>query len=189
MRFELVLLAALLPFLHEEPYEAKVKSCDANGITLLSEGTTFQSTLFNIEYNQEDGWKDTCAIVTKADSISFEVDDTVKMEEVLPVYLFADGKMVQVTLLEQEKAAIAIHNPNYAYIEELEMAQSGQSVMAAPASALSQRKAPIHSYIVYFFVLILWAFLFYLLIYSHRPFHMKQMIQKNGKNQQHADGK
>ena len=91
MKWMLVLLAALLPFLHGQTYEVQVKGCDASGITMSYENTTFTAELFNVGYVEEDGWKDTCALLQEAKTVSFEVDDAVAIEEPLAVYLYADG--------------------------------------------------------------------------------------------------
>ena len=92
MKLIMILVASLLPFLHETRYEAEVKGCDAQGITLSAEGELFHAELFNMTYTQEEGWQDVCAMLEEADEVSFEVDPEVSLEEPLPVYLFADGE-------------------------------------------------------------------------------------------------
>lgn len=170
MRIALVLLlATTLPFLHETIYEAEVKGCDASGITLSSQGTTFQSELFNVSYVEEEDWQKTCDLLQDAKTVTFEVDDAVKIQEPLPVYLYADGKMVQVSLLEQGKAYIEIQNPNYLHEDTLEMAQPNKSVMAEERSSFSENHIPFRSYFAYAIILLVWAFLFYHLIYRHWP--------------------
>ena len=114
MKLIMILAASLLPFLHETRYPAEVKGCDAQGITLSAEGELFHAELFNVTYAEEDGWQDACAILAEADEVSFEVDPLVSLEEPLPVYLFADGQMVQERLLQEGKAVLSIRNPNYA---------------------------------------------------------------------------
>lgn len=169
MQMILVLLAALLPFLHEQVYEAEVTGCDASGITLTSQGTTFESELFNVDYLEEDGWKKTCDLLEDAQQVTFEVDDAVDMQEPLPVYLYADGKMIQVSLLEQKKAYIEIRNPRYRHEDTLEMAQSDQSVMAKSAQPFTHGSLPLRSYLAYGIIVLIWIFMFYHLIYRHWP--------------------
>ena len=168
MKWTLVFLASLLPFLHETSYEAEVKGCDAQCILLESQGERFEATLFNIGYRQEEGWKETCALLEEADEIRFEIDDAVTLQEPLPIYLFADGVMVQVTLLEKEKAYVEVHNPNYRYEDQMEMAQGTRSVMAAESRTDGKKGVPIRSYLVYGAVVFLWGLMFYHLVYKHR---------------------
>ena len=120
MKLIMILVASLLPFLHETRYPAEVKGCDAQGITLSAEGELFHAELFNVTYAEEDGWQDACAILAEADEVSFEVDPLVSLEEPLPVYLFADGELVQERLLQEGKAVLSIRNPNYRYEQQLE---------------------------------------------------------------------
>ena len=184
MKWMLVLLAALLPFLHGQTYEVQVKGCDASGITMSYENTTFTAELFNVGYVEEDGWKDTCALLQEAKTVSFEVDDAVAIEEPLAVYLYADGEMVQVSLLEAKKAYIEIRNPNYLHEETLEMAQGVNSVMAQHAGeGISKGALPFRSYAAYALVLGVWLFLFYHLVYRHRPLHVS-LLKKKGVHRQ-----
>ena len=81
MKLIMILVASLLPFLHETRYEAEVKGCDAQGITLSAEGELFHAELFNMTYTQEEGWQDVCAMLEEADEVSFEVDPEVSLEE------------------------------------------------------------------------------------------------------------
>ena len=168
MRYLLVLLASLLPFLHETVYEAEVKGCDASGITLSAEGETFAAELFNVGYMEEGGWQDTCALLADATQVRFEIDPAVQVEEPLPVYLYADGVMVQVSLLEDHKAYIEIKSPSYLYEDTLEMAEGTRAVMADAHEPIERGSAPLRSYLAYAFVLGVWLFLFYHLIVRHR---------------------
>ena len=108
------------------------------------------------------------ALLEEADEIRFEIDDAVTLQEPLPIYLFADGVMVQVTLLEKEKAYVEVHNPNYRYEDQMEMAQGTRSVMAAESRTDGKKGVPIRSYLVYGAVVFLWGLMFYHLVYKHR---------------------
>ena len=130
MKLIMILAASLLPFLHETRYPAEVKGCDAQGITLSAEGELFHAELFNVTYAEEDGWQDACTILAEADEVSFEVDPLVSLEEPLPVYLFADGEMVQERLLQEGKAVLSIRNPKYRYEQQLEAAEPPLQTMA-----------------------------------------------------------
>lgn len=168
MRYLLVLLASLLPFLHTTEYAAEVKGCDASGITLSAQGTTFAAELFNVGYLEEDGWQDTCAMLADAKAVSFVIDPAVRVEEPLPVYLYADGVLVQVSLLEDHKAYIEIKSPNYLYEDTLEMAEGTRAVVADAQEPIRQSGAPLRSYFAYAIVLGAWGLLFYHLVYRHR---------------------
>ncbi len=168
MKLIMILAASLLPFLHETRYPAEVKGCDAQGITLSAEGELFHAELFNVTYAEEDGWQDACAILAEADEVSFEVDPLVSLEEPLPVYLFADGEMVQERLLQEGKAVLSIRNPNYRYEEQLEAAEPPLQTMADTQSAQDDRSLPMRSYLVYAAVLLIWAALFWQLVWKHR---------------------
>ena len=167
MKLIMILAASLLPFLHETRYPAEVKGCDAQGITLSAEGELFHAELFNVTYAEEDGWQDACTILAEADEVSFEVDPLVSLEEPLPVYLFADGEMVQERLLQEGKAVLSIRNPNYRYEQQLEAAEPPLQTMADTQSAQDDRSLPVRSYLVYAAVL-LWAALFWQLVWKHR---------------------
>ena len=147
MKLIMILVASLLPFLHETRYPAEVKGCDAQGITLSAEGELFHAELFNVTYAEEDGWQDACAILAEADEVSFEVDPLVSLEEPLPVYLFADGEMVQERLLQEGKAVLSIRNPNYRYEQQLEAAEPPLQTMADTQSAQDDRSLPVRSYL------------------------------------------
>ena len=117
---------------------------------------------------EEDGWQDTCALLADATQVRFEIDPAVQVEEPLPVYLYADGVMVQVSLLEDHKAYIEIKSPSYLYEDTLEMAEGTRAVMADAQEPIERGSAPLRSYLAYAFVLGVWLFLFYHLIVRHR---------------------
>lgn len=53
-----------------------------------------------------------------------EIDDHVAQTSPLPVWLFADGELVQRLLIEEGLASVSISNPEYTYAAQLQAAQS-----------------------------------------------------------------
>lgn len=183
MKKTLVILSSLLPFLHGTGYEAEVKGCTAEGITLEAEGERFDAELFNIGYADENSWQSACTMLKEAAEVRFEIDPLVSLQEPLPVYLYADETMVQVKLLEEQEAYIAIRNPAYRYETSLELAQDAQSVMADPLTARPDASLPLRSYLIYGLALALWVLLFYVLIVRHHPrfIALRRQKRKSGK--------
>lgn len=102
MKLIMILAASLLPFLHETRYPAEVKGCDAQASRSALKASCFTRSC-QCDLCRGGGWQDACAILAEADEVSFEVDPLVSLEEPLPVYLFADGELVQERLLQEGK--------------------------------------------------------------------------------------
>ena len=95
MKLRLFIMFALFPFLHATSYSAKLVSCSKDQIVLKSQDSEFRVSLFNTKITKEEGWQKTCELLEDATSIRFEIDPSSKIEEPVPVYLFADDKLVQ----------------------------------------------------------------------------------------------
>ena len=67
--------------------------------------------------------------MSQAETLTLEIDDHVAQTSPLPVWLFADGELVQRLLIEEGLASVSISNPEYTYAAQLQAAQS-QPVIA-----------------------------------------------------------
>ena len=133
MKLRLFIMFALFPFLHATSYSAKLVSCSQDQIVLKSQDSEFRVSLFNTKITKEEGWQKTCELLEDATSIRFEIDPSSKIEEPVPVYLFADDKLVQEELMKQGHAYPMIRNPEYTYEKRLESAYDATQTMAKPA--------------------------------------------------------
>lgn len=172
MRFLLVIAAALFPFLHDTSYPAELKSCDEERIFLTSKDESFEVSLFNIRLNDK-GKQRICPILKKAKTLTFEIDASSAHEDVLPVYLFADGVLVQEKLISEQGANIAIRNPEYKYEKQMEDAKSAKKTLAYGAEkAKETQHKPSYGYRFLLILLIAWISLFYLIFRNKLRLHL-----------------
>ena len=118
MKAWIALLVALFPYLHEQRYPVQFQSCEKDHIVVADNKTPFEITLFNLRIRDDEGWESVCRILENADKLEIEVDASAQVSEPLPVYLFADDKLIQQSLIEQHRAYTLIHNPEYRYVFE-----------------------------------------------------------------------
>lgn len=123
-----IVLTALYPFLHETSYEAEVTGCNVDTISIVSEKSNFEISLFNTAMLSDEGWTYVCEILEEADQITFEIDATSQIEGIVPVYLFADEILINEELMKKGYAYPAIRNPNYKYEQRLEEAYDSTQV-------------------------------------------------------------
>lgn len=140
MKLRLFIMFALFPFLHATSYSAKLVSCSQDQIVLKSQDSEFRVSLFNTKITKEEGWQKTCELLEDATSIRFEIDPSSKIEEPVPVYLFADDKLVQEELMKQGHAYPMIRNPEYTYEKRLESAYDATQTMAKPAEVKTKSR-------------------------------------------------
>lgn len=114
-------------------YTVQEWHCEDGQITLVMHDQLIPIELFDIALSDA-GKVQACAIMDEAQSVTFEIDDHVAQENPLPVWLFADGQLVQRLLIEQGGAEITIRNPDFTYASQLEAAQS-KPVTVQPASS------------------------------------------------------
>lgn len=114
-------------------YTVQEWHCEDGQITLVMNDQLIPVELFDIALS-EAGKVQACAIMNEAKTVTFEIDDHVAQDNPLPVWLFADGQLVQRLLIEQGGAEITIRNPDFTYASQLEAAQS-QPVRAQPSSS------------------------------------------------------
>lgn len=104
-------------------YTAEEWNCDQGQITVVLHEQSLPVTLFDIELT-ETGKTRACEILNQAASVTFEIDDHVAQTTPLPVWLFADGELVQRLLVEEGAASVSISNPDYTYAAQLKAASS-----------------------------------------------------------------
>lgn len=131
MRYQILYVFALFPFLHTTSYPAEFVECSQDKILLSSDSKEIEVSLFNTKILNKDGWKKACSLIEDASSIRFEIDPSSKIEEPIPVYLFADDALVQEELMKFEYAYPMIRNPEYIYEKRLEEAYDATKAIAS----------------------------------------------------------
>lgn len=177
MKLRGILIFALFPFLHATSYHAELVSCDNEKIVVKSEDSTLEVSLFNTKITDKKGMEKACGILKEAKTIRFELDPSSKIEEPLPVYLFADNILVQEEIIKQGYAYPMIHNPEYTYEKQLEKAYDTTQTMAKPAVIKKKKRYPMVGPIFAGICLIIWIIMF-TFIYLKRK---KRNLHKNEK--------
>ncbi|MEG0981707.1 MAG: hypothetical protein RSE52_08105 [Erysipelotrichaceae bacterium] len=138
MRLLLAIVTMFSLFSYDTQYPVTITSCEEGRIFATYQKETFEISLFNLQFNQ--GGKDSiCGLLKDRPEMKIEIDASCAKQEPLPVYLFSKGVMIQETLLEQNKAEIAIANPEYKYAKRMKDAQASQKVMAK-ASGINEQE-------------------------------------------------
>lgn len=130
MRYQILYVFALFPFLHTTSYPAELVKCSQEQILLSSNSEEIEVSLFNTKIIDDDGWKKACSLLEDASSIRFEIDPSSKIEEPIPVYLFVNDTLVQEELMKLEYAYPMIRNPEYTYEKQLEEAYDSTKTIA-----------------------------------------------------------
>lgn len=173
MRIFMLLSAALFPFLHATSYEAKLADCSAQEIQIESEGSRFAVSLFNTGILDKKGEELTCHLLRSSASIRFEIDPSTKIEDPLPVYLFADDQLVQAELMERGYAYPLIRNPEYTYEKELEEAYGSTQAMAFKEESKGKKPSyPFQGPLFLGIVFVIWAALLLLLLRGRKRKNM-----------------
>ncbi len=118
-------------------YTAEEWNCEQGQISVVLHEQSLPITLFNIELTDE-GKQRACEIVNQAETITFEIDGHVAQTSPLPVWLFADGELVQRLLVEEGAATVAVANPQYTYAAQLQAAQSQPVTARASVSSVTE---------------------------------------------------
>lgn len=116
-------------------YTAEEWNCDQGQITVVLHEQSLPVTLFDIELT-ETGKTRACEILNQAASVTFEIDDHVAQTTPLPVWLFADGELVQRLLVEEGAASVSISNPDYTYAAQLKAASSKPVIARSAVSSV-----------------------------------------------------
>lgn len=177
MKLLSIVCFALFPFLHNTVYTAKLTSCEANSIVINSQGEDMLVSLFNLNIVSEKGWNQTCTMLKDAKEITFEIDTSSKISEPLPVYLFADGKLIQEELIRSELAYSIIHNPEYKYEKRLEKLQQSSKTMATQDNEVDTKHSRSYGFVYLIVFILLWGILYYQLIYKKRKLLKKTMTK------------
>lgn len=151
-----ILLLALFPFLHSSSYRVDYVRCKPQEIIVAHEDEEIQISLFNTKITKQEGWNKACSLMKEAKSLRIEIDPSSKIEDVIPVYLFADNILVQEELIRDGYAYPMIHNPEYTYEERLEAAIKTTSVMAKPSQKEVDHGRAMVAPIYLLIVLFLW---------------------------------
>ncbi|MEF9961261.1 MAG: hypothetical protein RR755_01315 [Erysipelotrichaceae bacterium] len=138
MRLLLAIVTMFSLFSYDTQYPVTITSCEAGRIFATYQKETFEISLFNLQFNQA-GKDAVCELIMDRPDMKIEIDASCAKQEPLPVYLFSKGVMIQETLLEQNKAEIAIANPEYKYAKRMKDAQASQKVMAK-ASGINEQE-------------------------------------------------
>lgn len=129
MKVLLTVVLALFPLLHETSYPAEFQSCSAEGIFLKIKDEVREVQLFNIVMNEK-GTGRVCKALEEAKTITVEIDSSSQVEDPLPVYIFADGNLLQEEVLKNQEGYIAVKNPEYRYEKRMEAAAAAQKTSA-----------------------------------------------------------
>lgn len=173
---KLLILLTLFPFLHATSYTATYVSCDSDAIVLKLQGQDTQVSLFNVKV-KEQGWSTTCELLSKAEKLHIEIDPSSAVQEPLPVYIFADGELVQEELLKKQQAIIQIRNPEYTYEDQMEKASSTTSVMA-PAITPTKRAHAKNAPLLLGTLIILWLGMLTAILHRRNHKKTKKIFKK-----------
>lgn len=179
MKVWLTLLIALFPYLHEQRYPVQYHSCEKDHIVVSDNKAPFEITLFNLRIQDDAGWESTCRILENADQLEIEVDASAQVSEPLPVYVFADDKLVQQSLIEQKHAYTPIHNPEYRYEKELLALEEAVPVMADAATEEAHSSAYSQGPLFLLFILLSWVGMLVVLLFRLRKIHSKTPFTKS----------
>lgn len=169
MKRFLLMVMALFPFLHTTTYKATLSSCQMDQIIVNSEQEKIEISLFNIRMRDDEaGWIQTCSLLEDASEITFEIDPSSKLEEPIPVWLFADGQLVQEELILQDNAYTMIHNPEYTYQDRLEQASTATQTIASVEEKDIEKKRPIQGPVYFSFAFLLWCGMVYIMVRKRR---------------------
>ncbi len=177
MKLLSIFYLALFPFLHNTIYSAKVNTCGSDGITITAQGSTMNITLFNLKITREEGWGRVCNLLKSAEHVTFEIDASAKIEDPLPVYLFADGKLIQEEIIRNNEGYSIIRNPEYKYEKRLMELQDTTQVMANLNNRSRTQNHLSYGWLFLLMFTLMWSFLFYHLIYKYSKFK-KRKIKK-----------
>ena len=163
-----ILLLALFPFLHKTVYPVEYVSCKTGEIIVKHEDETLEISLFNTKITSEKGWNQACSLISEAKQLRIEMDPSSKIEEPMPVYLFADGQLVQEEIIKKEAAYPMIHNPEYTYEKRLEAALDTTKTMAGTKTVKSTHKPAFVAPLYLAGVLFLWGAMLVYMLHQHR---------------------
>ncbi len=135
--------------------------CSQEQIVVSSNSEELEVTLFNTKIINDDGWKKACTLLKDASAIRFEIDPSSKIEEPIPVYLFADEVLIQEELMKFEYAYPMIQNPEYTYEKRLEDAYNTTKTMANTAEKPKEHSSAMVAPLYTFGAAVLWIFMLY----------------------------
>lgn len=168
MKLFSIFYLALFPFLHNTVYSVQVESCSADNITLHYQGASVPVSLFNLKITREEGWGRVCTLLKEANQVTFEVDTNAKIEEPIPVYLFADGVLIQEEVIKNKEGYNMIRNPEYKYAKKLMEMEDSVPVMANAHSPETTDRHFSYGWLFLVAFICIWSFLFYHLIYKYK---------------------
>ena len=175
MKLLITVLFALSPYLHQQRYEIKLKSCEKEHIVVQEKDEPFEITLFNLK-TDDAGWTKACSLLADAEKIEMEIDPSTQVSEPLAVYIFVDDELLQKRLIQENNAYTLIHNPEYLYEKELLAIEESESVMAISDSEALSKDLQTQGRMFFLFILLSWGTMSAYLIYQiykkklHLPF-------------------
>ncbi len=165
-----ILLFALFPYLHAQRYPVTLYKCESDHIVVKDndQDTPFAITLFNLKITDEEGWERTCRTLEHAEHLEMEIDPSSQIAEPLPVYLFADGELLQRTLVRENHAYTLIHNPEYLYEKELLEIEDHTATMAITDPLPETSSSHSNGWLFLLFIFCSWIVTIVMTIHSFR---------------------
>lgn len=157
MNIRVILLLALFPFLHATSYPVSYVSCKSEEIIVKKDDQQVEVALFNLKITDKKGWIMVEDMISKAKKLRIEIDPTSKITEPIPVYLFADEKLVQEEVIRSGYGYPMIHNPEYTYEERLEAAFDSTQTMAKPAPIKETKSMAVVAPIYFGVLFVIWG--------------------------------
>lgn len=179
MKIWFALWLALFPYLHEQRYPVQLSRCEKNHIVVIDDKTPFEITLFNLKIEDDAGWEALCQITEAAEQLEIEVDASTQVSEPLPVYLFADDKLVQQSLIEQKHAYTPIHNPEYHYEKELLALEEELPVMADATAEEGYSDAYSQGPLFLLFIFLSWLGMVAVMVFKYKQIDHKTPFTKS----------
>lgn len=178
MKVLLTVVLALFPLLHETSYPAEFQSCSAEGIFLTIKGEVSEVQLFNVVMSDK-GSSRVCKALENAETITVEIDSSSQVEEPLPVYIFADGNLLQEEVLRNQEGYLAVKNPEYRYEKRMEAAADVRKTSAKqkqPETVKAHQSSRGYRYL--FLFLTIWVVLGFLLFKDRFHKRRKKHVDK-----------
>lgn len=165
------ILLALFPYLHAQRYGVSYVSCEPQRIIVEDSKERFEITLFNLKIHEEAGWEKVCHMMENAEVLELEIDPSAQVSEPLPVYLFADGELIQKTLVRENHAYTLIHNPEYLYEEELLALEESTTTMAIKEAVNETNSGQSNGWLFLLFIFASWVITILLAIVDYKQKH------------------
>lgn len=119
----LILWLLLIP---QQRYEVELVSCEQTVIVRVEEMDVEIQPFNVVVYDQSK----MCDLLRSAQQIQIETQTNIRQEDVLSVWIFIDGELLQEQLILMKEANIIRNHPDYRYQAQLQQALKTQTVMS-----------------------------------------------------------